>query len=125
MVGRTLAGNVLKAWTEDFVDEDTGEVVTIERNEVIIERETVLTEELCELIQESSIKTVLLHKEEAKESDYSIIFNTLQKTHLTPRKRLCCIAIVSCVMQNLPMMLPLARLSKTSSSQRSVMTWVR
>ena len=79
MVGRTLAGNVLKAWTEDFVDEDTGEVVTIERNEVIIERETVLTEELCELIQESSIKTVLLHKEEAKESDYSIIFNTLQK----------------------------------------------
>ena len=79
MIGRTLAGNVLKAWTEDFVDEDTGEVVTIERNEVIIERETVLTAELCELIAESSIKTVLLHKEEAKESDYSIIFNTLQK----------------------------------------------
>ena len=79
VVGRTLAGNVLKAWTEDFVDEDTGEVVTIERNEVIIERETVLTEELCEEILESRTKTILLHKEEANESDFSIIFNTLQK----------------------------------------------
>ncbi len=79
VVGRTLAGNVLKAWTEDFVDEDTGEVVTIERNEVIIERETVLTEALCEEILESRTKTILLHKEETNESDYSIIFNTLQK----------------------------------------------
>ena len=79
VVGRTLAGNVLKAWAEDFVDEDTGEVVTIERNEVIIERETVLTAELCDEILESGTKTILLHKEEAKESDYSIIFNTLQK----------------------------------------------
>ena len=79
VVGRTLAGNVLKAWTEDFVDEDTGEVVTIERNEVIIERETVLTPELCDTILESGVKTILLHKEEANEADYSIIFNTLQK----------------------------------------------
>ena len=79
VVGRTLAGNVLKAWAEDFVDEDTGEVVTIERNEVIIERETVLTAELCEEILESGTKTILLHKEEANESDFSIIFNTLQK----------------------------------------------
>ncbi len=79
VVGRTLAGNVLKAWTEDFVDEDTGEVVTIERNEVIIERETVLTQELCDTILESGVKTILLHKEETNESDYSIIFNTLQK----------------------------------------------
>ena len=78
-VGRTLAGNVLKAWTEDFVDEDTGEVVTIERNEVILERETVLTEELCEMILESGAKTILLHKDENHESEYSIIFNTLQK----------------------------------------------
>ena len=78
-VGRTLAGNVLKAWTEDFVDEDTGEVVTIERNEVILERETVLTEELCELILDSGTKTILLHKDETYESEYSIIFNTLQK----------------------------------------------
>ncbi|MBP3576248.1 MAG: DNA-directed RNA polymerase subunit beta [Paludibacteraceae bacterium] len=78
-VGRTLAGNVLKAWTEDFVDEDTGEVVTIERNEVILERETVLTGELCEMILESGAKTILLHKDENNESEYSIIFNTLQK----------------------------------------------
>ena len=79
VVGRTLAGNVLKAWTEDFVDEDTGEVVTIERNEVVIERETVLTPELCDTILESGAKTILLHKEEANEAEYSIIFNTLQK----------------------------------------------
>ncbi len=78
-VGRTLAGNVLKAWTEDFVDEDTGEVVTIERNEVILERETVLDEELCAMILESGAKTILLHKDENNESEYSIIFNTLQK----------------------------------------------
>ena len=79
VVGRTLAGNVLKAWTEDFVDEDTGEVVTIERNEVIIERETVLTEEMCEAIYESGVKAILLHKDENNEAEYSIIFNTLQK----------------------------------------------
>ena len=78
-VGRTLAGNVLKSWAEDFVDEDTGEVVSIERNEVIIERETVLTEELAERVLEAGTKTILLHKDEAREADYSIIFNTLQK----------------------------------------------
>ncbi len=78
-VGRRLAGNVLKAWTEDFVDEDTGEVVTIERNEVILERETELTAENCQTIIEAGVKTILLHKEEARENDFSIIFNTLQK----------------------------------------------
>ena len=78
-IGRTLAGNVLKPSIEDFVDEETGEVVTIERNDMIIERETVLTEELCERILESGIKTILLHKDETYESEYSIIFNTLQK----------------------------------------------
>ena len=78
-IGRTLAGNVLKAWTEDFVDEDTGEVVTIERNEVILERETVLTEDLCDMILDSGAKTILLHKDENNEAEYSIIFNTLQK----------------------------------------------
>ena len=78
-IGRTLAGNVLKSWSEDFVDEDTGEVVSIERNEVIIERETTLTEELAERILEAGTKTILLHKEESSEADYSIIFNTLQK----------------------------------------------
>ena len=79
MVGRTLAGNVLKSWAEDFVDEDTGEVVSIERNEFIIERETELTAELCDRILEAGVKTILLHKEEAREADFSIIFNTLQK----------------------------------------------
>ena len=79
IVGRTLAGNVLKSWAEDFVDEDTGEVVSIERNEVIIERETELTAELCDRILEAGVKTILLHKEEAREADFSIIFNTLQK----------------------------------------------
>ena len=78
-VGRVLAGNVLKAWTEDFVDEDTGEVVTIERNQEIIRRETELTPELCDIILESDVKTILLHKEGGEEEDYSIIFNTLQK----------------------------------------------
>ena len=78
-VGRILAGNVLKAWTEDFVDEDTGEVVTIERNEEIISRETVLTPELCDTILESGVKTILLHREGGEEEDYAIIFNTLQK----------------------------------------------
>ena len=79
IVGRTLAGNVLKSWAEDFVDEDTGEVVSIERNEVIIERETELTQELCDRILDAGVKTILLHKEGGRESDYSIIFNTLQK----------------------------------------------
>jgi len=78
-VGRTLAGNVLKSWSEDFVDEDTGEVVSIERNEVIIEREVQLTPELCERILEAGAKTILVHKDETREADYSIIFNTLQK----------------------------------------------
>ncbi len=78
-VGRRLAARVLKAWVEDFVDEDTGEVVSIERNEVIIDRETVLTEEHIELVIESGVSNVLLHKEELNLSDYSIIYNTLQK----------------------------------------------
>ena len=78
-IGRKLAARVLKAWVEDFVDEDTGEVVTIERNEVIIDRETELTEELIEEILNAGVSTILLHKEDANTSDYSIIFNTLQK----------------------------------------------
>ena len=78
-VGRTLAGNVLKSWAEDFVDEDTGEVVSIERNEVIIKREEVLTDELIDLILDAGTKNILLHKDEGHEQDYAIIFNTLQK----------------------------------------------
>jgi DNA-directed RNA polymerase subunit beta len=78
-LGKKLAARVLKSWVEDFVDEDTGEVVSIERNEVVLERETVLEEGHIEQIIESGAKSVLIHKEEAGSSDYSIIFNTLQK----------------------------------------------
>ncbi len=79
VVGRKLAARVLKSWIEDFVDEDTGEVVSIERNEVIIDRETELTEEHVELILESGVPNILLHKQDAQQSDFSIIYNTLQK----------------------------------------------
>ncbi len=78
-VGRKLAARILKTWVEDFVDEDTGEVVSIERNEVIMDRETILEEENIQDILDSGVATILLHKEDANTSDYSIIFNTLQK----------------------------------------------
>ncbi|MGC9470777.1 MAG: DNA-directed RNA polymerase subunit beta [Bacteroidales bacterium] len=78
-VGRKLAARVLKTWVEDFVDEDTGEVVSIERNEVIIDRETILENQHVDQIVESGAKTILLHKEGANVSDYAIIYNTLQK----------------------------------------------
>ena len=78
-IGRRLAARVLKTWVEDFVDEDTGEVVSIERNEVVIDRETVLEESHIGEILESGVQNILLHKEELNLSDYSIIYNTLQK----------------------------------------------
>jgi len=79
VLGRKLAARVVRSWIEDFVDEDTGEVVSIERTEVIIDRETVLEKEHIEQIVESGVKTILLHKDEAVANDFSIIFNTLQK----------------------------------------------
>ncbi|HOE39338.1 MAG TPA: DNA-directed RNA polymerase subunit beta [Bacteroidales bacterium] len=79
VVGRRLAARVLKTWIEDFVDEDTAEVVSIERNEVVIDRETVLETQHIDMILESGTKTILLHKENQKVSDYAIIYNTLQK----------------------------------------------
>ncbi|RCL76135.1 MAG: DNA-directed RNA polymerase subunit beta [Flavobacteriales bacterium] len=79
LVGRKLAARVLKTWIEDFVDEDTGEVVSIERNEVIFDRELVITEEHLEDIMESGAKSVTLHKEDINSADYTIIYNTLQK----------------------------------------------
>ncbi len=78
-VGRKLAARVLSTWVEDFVDEDTGEVVSIERNNVIVDRETVLEEEHIDQIIESGAKTILLHKENLSGIDFSIIYNTLQK----------------------------------------------
>jgi len=79
LVGRKLAARVLKSWVEDFVDEDTGEVVSIERNEVVIDREVVLEEEHMDEIIDSGAKTILLHKEGLNQSDFDIIYNTLQK----------------------------------------------
>ena len=79
LVGRKLAARVLKSWVEDFVDEDTGEVVSIERNEIIIDRETFLQEEHIDAIVDSGVKTILLHKEGQNLSDFEIIYNTLQK----------------------------------------------
>ncbi|MCF8297283.1 MAG: DNA-directed RNA polymerase subunit beta [Saprospiraceae bacterium] len=79
VVGRKLAAKVLRSWIEDFVDEDTGEVVSIERTEVIIDRETIIENSHIDEIIDAGIKTILLHKEDINTNDYAIIFNTLQK----------------------------------------------
>lgn len=79
VIGRKLAARVVRAWVEDFVDEDTGEVVSIERTEVLIEREIVIEKEHADLILESGVDTFLLHKEDINTLEYAIIFNTLQK----------------------------------------------
>ncbi|MDB4063798.1 DNA-directed RNA polymerase subunit beta [Flavobacteriaceae bacterium] len=79
VLGRKLAARVLKTWHEDFVDEDTGEVISIERNEIIIDRDTILGKEHVEEILAANVKNILLHKVDAHLSDYAIIYNTLQK----------------------------------------------
>jgi DNA-directed RNA polymerase subunit beta len=79
VVGRKLAARVLKSWIEDFVDEDTGEVVSIERNEVVIDRETVIENDHIDMIVNSGSKNILLHKESMNLADFAIIYNTLQK----------------------------------------------
>ncbi|WP_353133575.1 DNA-directed RNA polymerase subunit beta [Pseudopedobacter sp.] len=78
-VGRKLAARVLKKWVEDFVDEDTGEVVSIDRNEIILERETILEDEHIDMIVDAGVKTLILSKEDSNSGDYTIIYNTLQK----------------------------------------------
>ena len=78
-LGRKLAARVLNTWHEDFVDEDTGEVVSIERNEIVLDRDTILDKENIEEILEADVKTILLHKESTEQGDYAIIHNTLQK----------------------------------------------
>ncbi len=78
-VGRRLAARVLKTWVEDFVDEDTGEVVSINRNEVVIERDQLLEDDHIDLIIDSGVKTVIFHREESLSADFTIIYNTLQK----------------------------------------------
>lgn len=79
VLGRKLAARVVRSWIEDFVDEDTGEVVSIERNSVILERETILENEHIEAIIDSGVKTILLHREDFNTAEFAIIFNTLQK----------------------------------------------
>ncbi len=78
-LGRKLAARVLNTWYEDFVDEDTGEVVSIERNEIVLDRDTILEKDHIEEIVETGSKTILLHKEDNSTGDYAIIYNTLQK----------------------------------------------
>jgi DNA-directed RNA polymerase subunit beta len=86
IVGRKLAARILRTWIEDFVDEDTGEVVSIERNEVILDREIVIEDEHLDLIIDSGVKSVLLHKEDTSTADYTIIYNTLQKDNSNSEK---------------------------------------
>ncbi|WP_394345650.1 DNA-directed RNA polymerase subunit beta [Arundinibacter roseus] len=78
-VGRRLAARVLRTWTEDFVDEDTGEVVSIQRNEVLLERDSVIATEDIDVVMNSGQKSIILHKEDMNVADYNIIYNTLQK----------------------------------------------
>ena len=86
-IGRKLAARVVHAWNEDFVDEETGEVVNIERTEVLIERETILEEKHINMIADAGIKTVLFHKENEKQTDYSIIINTMLKDPTNTEKQ--------------------------------------
>lgn len=86
VVGRKLAARVLRTWTEDFVDEDTGEVVSIDRNEVVLERDSVITEDDIETIVDSGSKSIILHKKDVNVTDYSIIYNTLQKDNSNSEK---------------------------------------
>ncbi len=79
VLGRKLAARVVRSWFEDFVDEETGEVVTIERNDVVIERETVLQPEHIDMILDAGVKTILLHRDDVTANEYQMIFNTLQK----------------------------------------------
>ncbi|MEA5005870.1 MAG: DNA-directed RNA polymerase subunit beta [Rikenellaceae bacterium] len=85
-VGSRLAARVLKTWNEDFVDEDTGEVVYIERNEIVLDRETIIEEDHLDIILESGVSTILIHKEDANINDFAIIHNTLQKDQCNSEK---------------------------------------
>ena len=86
VVGRRLAARVLRTWTEDFVDEDTGEVVSIDRNEVVLERDSIIEEDDIETILESGSKSIILHKKDVNVTDYSIVYNTLQKDNSNSEK---------------------------------------
>ncbi|MBC5774102.1 DNA-directed RNA polymerase subunit beta [Pontibacter sp. KCTC 32443] len=85
-VGRKLAARVLKTWTEDFVDEDTGEVVSIDRNEVLLERDSEISQDDIDVILDSGVKSIILHRENVNIADYAIIYNTLQKDNSNSEK---------------------------------------
>jgi DNA-directed RNA polymerase subunit beta len=85
-IGRRLAARVLRTWTEDFVDEDTGEVVSIDRNEVLLERDSLIREEDLDTILESGVSYIIVHKEDVNIADYQIIYNTLQKDNSNSEK---------------------------------------
>ena len=85
-IGRRLAARVLRTWTEDFVDEDTGEVVSIDRNEIVLERDSIITDEDVEIIIESGTKSIILHRKDVNIAEYSIIYNTLQKDNSNSEK---------------------------------------
>lgn len=86
VIGRKLAARVLRTWTEDFVDEDTGEVVSIDRNEILLERDSVLTKDDINIILESDTKSIILHRDDVNVTDYNIIFNTLAKDNSNSEK---------------------------------------
>jgi len=86
VAGRKLAARVLRTWVEDFVDEDTGEVVSIDRNEVLLERDTILTEEDIEMILDSGSKSIILNREDVNVAEFSIVYNTLQKDNSNSEK---------------------------------------
>ena len=86
ILNRKLAARVLRTWHEDFVDEDTGEVISIERNEIVLDRDTEIEEEHIQQILDADVKTVLLHKQDSQNSDYAIIYNTLQKDQTNTEK---------------------------------------
>ncbi|OZI06077.1 DNA-directed RNA polymerase subunit beta [Siphonobacter sp. BAB-5385] len=85
-LGRKLAARVLRTWQEDFVDEDTGEVMSIDRNEILMERDSVVSAEDVDMILESGVKSIILHKEDMNIADYNIIYNTLQKDSANSEK---------------------------------------
>jgi DNA-directed RNA polymerase subunit beta len=123
-VGKRLAARVLRTWVEDFVDEDTGEVVSIERNEIILERDTVLDESNIAMILEMEAKSVFIQKEEVS-GDYAIIYNTLNKDTSNSELEAFSISTNNCVALMHRMMKPPVVSSTNCSSATSVMTWVK
>ena len=123
--GRKLAARVLRTWVEDFVDEDTGEQLSIKRSEVLLERETILEKDHLDMILESGEKTIILHKEDVNSADYEIIYNTLQKDTTNSEVGPWNTSTVFCVMPSRPMRKRPVACWKNSFSQTSVMTWVK